>query len=495
MSLRLREVAISNCSTSVFQAAVSQLDTNSFFKVSCFFFDLSSTNVHVIDLFLSIQNGRAIRFDSLNSGVFFGGVSSSVTYYISSVVGTTISISTSASGAALALSASSVGSNTLFLYSPDEYPGSTKSNINNQTWVYVEWVHSWPPSQCTNCLPYFVQYRMETTSGGGSATSTLFVDEVRLSQRENCAVASSIVPAPVDYAWIGGDVTPKFWRIVSLGWDHSCATDTSSALYCWGRNQEGQVGDGSITDVSRPRIVANLPGSVSSFSLGRYHTCAVASGSLYCWGAFSTISLSVNYGQSGASGSVFPLRIEGITSAVLQVTCGKLHTCALDSARNVWCFGRNFNGQLGTGTTTNSAFPTPVQGIPHEVALLTNGMKGESVCAITVQQQRWCWGENNIGQLGDGSTAGRYEPVGGVSALVRIEPSGMFSIRNGMQLLVYGANSFGVSPYTVCSGLQLQAQTDASIVYDLTCSWIDPSVIEGKCCCPSLDDWFLERRK
>ena len=172
-----------------------------------------------------------------------------------------------------------------------------------------------------------------------------------------------------------------------MGWDHSCATDTSSALYCWGRNQEGQVGDGSITDVSRPRIVANLPGSVSSFSLGRYHTCAVASGSLYCWGAFSTTSSSINYGQSGASGSLFPLRIEEITSAVLQVTCGKLHTCALDSARNVWCFGRNFNGQLGTGTTTNSAFPTPVQGIPHEVALLTNGMKGESVCAITVQQQ------------------------------------------------------------------------------------------------------------
>lgn len=340
-----------------------------------------------------------------------------------------------------------------------------------------------------------MQYRFETTSGGGSATSTLFVDEVRLSQRENCAVASRIVPASVDYAWIGGDVTPKLWRNVSLGWDHSCATDTSSALYCWGRNQEGQVGDGSITDVSRPRIVANLPAPVSSFSLGRYHTCAVASGSLYCWGAFSTTSSSINYGQSGASGSLFPLRIEEITSAVLQVTCGKLHTCALDSARNVWCFGRNFNGQLGTGTTTNSAFPTPVQGIPHEVALLTNGMKGESSCAITVQQQRWCWGENNIGQLGDGSTIGRYEPVGGVAALVRIEPPGLFSIRNGMQLLIYGANSFGVSPYTVCSGLQLQAQTNASIVYDFTCSWIDPSIIEGECGCPSLDDWFLERHK
>ena len=122
-------------------------------------------------------------------------------------------------------------------------------------------------------------------------------------------------------------------------------------------------------------------------------------------------------------------------------------------------------------------------------------MKGESSCAITVQQQRWCWGENNIGQLGDGSTIGRYEPVGGVAALVRIEPPGLFSIRNGMQLLIYGANSFGVSPYTVCSGLQLQAQTNASIVYDFTCSWIDPSIIEGECGCPSRDVWFLERRK
>jgi hypothetical protein len=236
-----------------------------------------------------------------------------------------------------------------------------------------------------------------------------------------------------------------------------------------------------MTDVSRPRPVTQLP-SVSSFSLGRYHTCAVASGSLYCWGAFSTTSSTINYGQAGPLGTLVPFKIEGISAAaIVQVSCGKLHTCALDSTGQVWCFGRNYNGQLGTGSAVDNSIPTLVQGIPHPVALLATGMKGDSSCVITALEQRWCWGENNLGQFGDSSAVGRYEPASGVSALVRIEPSGMFSIRNGLQLTIYGAHSFGVSPYTICFGVQLQAQNNSGLSFDFTCSWLDPSVMQGKC--------------
>jgi hypothetical protein len=409
----------------------------------------------------------------------FGGVTSGTQYFIKDIIGTTISISTTSSGAAFALTAAT-GSNPMFLSSPDEYPGSNKENINDRSWFYHEYRHNWPPSSCTNCNSYFAQYRIETTSTGGPATSSLFVDEVRLSLREACASASSLVPSPVQHALTSGNAALISWTNVSLGWDHSCATDVTSTLYCWGRNQEGQVGDGSITDVSRPRAVLNLPASVVSFSLGRFHSCAVAAGALYCWGAFSTTSSTVNYGQAGATGSVVPVMIQGIfAAAVITVTCGKLHTCALDSAGDVWCFGRNHLGQLGIGSTVSTSNPTRIQNLPHPVASLATGMKGDSSCVITMQQQRWCWGENNFGQAGDGSTIGRYLPTSGVSALVRIEPSGIFSIRNGMQFLIYSAFSFGVSPYTVCKGVQLQASTNPSIAYDLTCSWLDPSIIEG----------------
>jgi alpha-tubulin suppressor-like RCC1 family protein len=324
----------------------------------------------------------------------------------------------------------------------------------------------------------------------GLTTTSIFVDEVRLSQREGCATASKLAPAAVQIAYMGGSLSNKLWKKVSLGWDHSCATDTASTLHCWGRNQEGQVGDGGITDVSRPRPVLNLPSSVSSFSLGRFHTCAIASGSLFCWGAFSTTSSTINYGQAGVTGSLVASRINGISATILDVVCGKVHTCTLDFDRKVWCFGRNFYGQLGSGAGINTANPTLVPGIPHPVAHLASGMKGEASCVITVQKQRWCWGENNFGQLGDSTNVGRYEPVGGVSALVRIQPpgkfSGLFSIKNDMRLLIYGANSFGVSPYKLFLGVQLLAQSNSSVAFDLTCSWLDPSFVEGKCCCEHL---------
>ncbi len=439
---------------------------------------------------LFAQSGRAIRFEVTN-GVIFGGVTVSTTYYINSIVGTTISISTSATGSALLLSAYSGSSNTIVLSSPDEYPGPTKANINNKTWFYHEYVHSWPPSSCNNCNSYNAQYRVETTSGGGPSTSTLFVDEVRLSLREDCAFATKVVPSLVENAWINGILTPKLWGKVSLGWDHSCATDADSALFCWGRNQEGQVGDGSITDVSRPRPVSQLS-SVSSFSLGRYHTCAVASGSLYCWGAFSTTSSTINYGQANPSGTLIPVKIEGIiASAVQQVACGKLHTCALDLTGQVWCFGRNYNGQLGIGSAVDNAIPAPVQSIPHSVAMMATGMKGDASCVITILEQRWCWGENNLGQFGDSTAVGRYEPSSGVPALVRIEPSGIFSIRNGLQLTIYGASSFGVSPYTICFGVQLQAQNNSGLSFDFTCSWLDPSVMQGKCSSAYFEFWLF----
>ena len=432
--------------------------------------------------FFRVQTGRAIKF--LGESGSFGGVSacsnyysSCTTYYINSIVGTTLSISTSSGGSALTLTATSTGSTTLFIWSPDEYPGTNKQNVNNQSWAYHEYVHTWPPSSCTNCNSYWAWYAMAVSSG--LATTTIYIDEVRLSQREACAFSSRLAPAGVADTWINGVIAPKLWRAVSLGWDHSCATDTTSTLYCWGRNQEGQVGDGSITDVSRPRPVANLPADVSAFSLGRFHTCGVAGGSLYCWGAFSTTSSTINYGQTASAGSLAALRINGISASIRQVVCGKVHTCALDSNSMVWCFGRNVYGQLGSGSSTNTASPSPVLGIPHAVTALPTSIKGESTCAITLLQQRWCWGENNIGQLGDSSSVSRYDPVGGVPALVRVEPSGVFSIRNNLRLLIYGANSFGVSPYKLCSGLQLLAQSNTTVAFEFTCSWLDPSIIAG----------------
>ena len=138
---------------------------------------------------------------------------------------------------------------------------------------------------------------------------------------------------------------------------------------------------------------------------GDEYACALlSSGSIYCWGENSD-------GQLGdgttTSSSPTPVPVTGITDAT-AVTTGVQHSCALLSGGGVECWGENNNGELGNGTTTSSPTPVPVSAITNATAVAAGWNHS---CALLSGGSVECWGENNNGELGNGTTTGSSTPV------------------------------------------------------------------------------------
>ena len=212
---------------------------------------------------------------------------------------------------------------------------------------------------------------------------------------------------------------------ISAGGYHTCALKDGGAR-CWGYNFYGQVGDGTTTNSSVPVAVSGLGSGVSAISAGQYHTCALKDGGARCWGAnfAGQLGNGTNIGPqfcSRASCSTTPVTVSGLVSGVSAISVGAdgLYTCALRDG-GVWCWGDNEFGQLGDGTTTNRSVPVAVSGLGSGVAAISAGV--DHTCALK-DGGVWCWGENDVGELGDGTRASSSVPVAvsglgsGVSAI------------------------------------------------------------------------------
>src|SRR2546428_1718020 len=184
-----------------------------------------------------------------------------------------------------------------------------------------------------------------------------------------------------------------------------CALFGDGTAQCWGRNDDGQLGDGTFTSSSTPLRVGGLTGA-AAVSGGFYHTCALlGDGTVQCWGRNAEGQL----GDGSSIGTRAPTRVIGITGA-LAVSGGFQHTCALLSDGTVQCWGRNAEGQLGHGTTTSSATPVRVGGVTGAVAVSAGILH---TCALLANGTVKCWGAvgNGFGQLGNGATTGSSTPV------------------------------------------------------------------------------------
>jgi alpha-tubulin suppressor-like RCC1 family protein len=187
---------------------------------------------------------------------------------------------------------------------------------------------------------------------------------------------------------------------------HTCALSGTGGLKCWGQNWNGQLGDGTYVDRHTPVDVSGLTSGVSAVAAGFNHTCALMStGGVKCWGWNP-------FGQVG-DGTVTqrntPVDVSGLASGVSAIAAGYDHTCALMSTGGVKCWGRNENGQLGDDTTTNQLTPVDVSGLTSGVTAVTGGQI--HTCALMSTGGMKCWGGNNAGQLGDGTLDFRSTPV------------------------------------------------------------------------------------
>jgi alpha-tubulin suppressor-like RCC1 family protein len=210
---------------------------------------------------------------------------------------------------------------------------------------------------------------------------------------------------------------------LTAGTDHSCALSVRGGVKCWGRNLDGQLGDGTTLERHTPVDVSGLSSGVVAISAGSHHTCALTyAGAVKCWG--------YNYfGQIGDGSRGVrhtPVDVRGLSTGVVAISAGQTHTCALTNTGAVKCWGYNDFGQLGDGTTAWRDAPVDVSGLSSGVVAISAGVA--HTCALTRAGAVKCWGHNGMGQLGDGTQiVTRLTPVS-VSGL----SSGVVDISAGM---------------------------------------------------------------
>ena len=178
------------------------------------------------------------------------------------------------------------------------------------------------------------------------------------------------------------------------------------------------VADASVQDVVQARM-----GCASQVAAGSWNTCAIdLVGSLWCWGSNGLGQLGIGVvGGTGCSGDgcvMSPTRVAVLGTGVTSVSVGRYHACAVKQDRTAWCWGWNQNGQLGDGTTTNQTLPVEVTGLTAVVAISAGVL---DTCAVKDDGSIWCWGWNGVGQLGDGTTTDRHSPVQVASMVNAIE--------------------------------------------------------------------------
>ena len=204
---------------------------------------------------------------------------------------------------------------------------------------------------------------------------------------------------------------------VSAGGGHACLVRTDGSLWCWGRNDRGQLGDGTRTPRALPVRVTAID-DVIAVAAGDSHTCAAtAVGAVFCWGSDDTGQL----GDRGDTERGLPQQVAGVMVAIptalddpatLDPRCGKRLLVRGRCERRRAVLGRRQRRPArrrrrrrgGRG----AALPTPVAGVANIEAISASW---QHVCALTTGGQLSCWGANDQGQIGDGTTTSPRAPT------------------------------------------------------------------------------------
>lgn len=323
-----------------------------------------------------------------------------------------------------------------------------------------------------------VRGRMRTTVSVLAATG---VSVALLVAAAHTSLLQASVPGRAPASAALGPAPTRF-AVVSAGADYSCAVTAAGALWCWGANGDGQLGDGTRTDHSSPVRVGVPGGVVTAVSAGAYHTCATdPAGVLWCWGANGD-------GQLGTGDRVDrlrPARVAAVPARVVSAVARTWHTCAVLATSRVLCWGRNSVGQLGTGDTRDRLLPTAVD-TTEGFQSVTGG--ADHTCALTVGGQVRCWGWNLWGQVGDGTTTDRASPTPTVGLAGRVVALASRSwhtcaLTETGRLYCWGFNQFGelgddstanaARPVTVVAA---PPATQVSVGIDHTCALSRPGV-------------------
>jgi len=246
------------------------------------------------------------------------------------------------------------------------------------------------------------------------------VSAISLGYGHACALAGGVVKCwgdnyndqlgldPIDYSATPLDVAglPAGIIAIATGGAHTCALTGEGAVKCWGKNEEGQLGNDTNVSSYSPVDVSGLSSGVVAISAGYNFSCAItSSGGVKCWGGNGSGQL----GDDTLTSRSVPVNATGLTSGVEFITAGGAHTCTRLSSGEVKCWGNNINGQIGNGVVIPHIRTIPQDVVGSGVTGVSGGSR--HTCAV-VNGAALCWGDNDLGQLGDTTTLPRSIPMG-----------------------------------------------------------------------------------
>lgn len=243
----------------------------------------------------------------------------------------------------------------------------------------------------------------------------------------NSIVLQSETPVAVQIS--GGALLTGATR-VAAGTGHSCAI-AKGMVYCWGNNGSGELGN-NTTDPSLFAVPVMLPGGILplkgaiAVTTGTNHSCALVKGSAYCWGFNDQGQLGINSLSPVSVATMVQLDDSTALTNITAISAGASHTCAVSNAQ-AYCWGNNEFGQLGNNDATHVDRDGAVQvqtsgGALLAVASVSAG--GEHACATTKSKELFCWGRNNSGQLGNNGAT----PVSDIAVLTQNDDASAFNL-------------------------------------------------------------------
>lgn len=244
---------------------------------------------------------------------------------------------------------------------------------------------------------------------------------------------------------------------LAAGHHFTCALGGGGAVYCWGENSSGQLGDGTREPRKTPVRVLGLSGA-KELATGAQHACARNdAGEVFCWG-------HNGIGQSGDPLELFllaPRKVGGLPPAA-RIFAGEFSTCAATTDGKLFCWGRNANAQLATPRVEReNGRPTPleIKGLRDvRGAAFSEG----HVCALTGEGEVFCWGDNDHGRAGGkGKLIVTPTRVAGVEKAVAIATTGLATFVLAGGKLVWWGSRHGDRDWESASSPKAAGAADA----------------------------------
>jgi alpha-tubulin suppressor-like RCC1 family protein len=344
-----------------------------------------------------------------------------------------------------------------------------------------------------------------------TATAALAFYQVSAGRDHSCGVTTdnrafcwgfrglgTVTPVALGDGSTNGSLTPVavagglHFRQISTGFAATCGVTTDFLAYCWGANELGEIGDGTTTRRLTPVPVAGGH-QFRQVETNFEHTCGVSypDNQAYCWGRNFDGQLG-NGTRTGPETGYYgpysskPVAVVG-TLAFRQVSAGYYHTCGVTTDNRAFCWGLNKYGQIGDSTTVYRRVKPTLVARAHQFRQVDAG--GNTTCAVTTDDRAFCWGEGRQGQVGNGKVAFYFWPraVAGGLSFSRVS-AGLYHTcgeTTGNRAYCWGNNGIGqlgdgtdisrLTPVAVVGGLsfsqvsagdfQTCGRTPASVAY------------------------------